>query len=305
MMHAQISFPNLSFPDFKGRILFDVPMKEYTSIKIGGPADVMVFPKDADDLIAILKFASNKGFPVFVMGSGTNLLVRDNGIRGIVINLSDDFHEIVWTGDDKVTAGAGVRLMELANLCRDKGLSGLEFAVGIPGAIGGSVFMNAGAYGGEMKDVIEKIEAVDIKGKMHTFDKASLKFSYRKCELPADMIITKVYLRLQKGSPDEIKKRMKECKDKRKAAQAINLPNAGSIFKNPQGSSAGMLMEESGLKGVKIGRAQISEAHGNYIVNLGHASARDVLALIAIARDKIFKIKGILLETEIKVIGED
>lgn len=305
MMQAQISFPNLSFPDFKGRILFDVPMKEYTSIKIGGPADVMVFPKDADDLIAILKFASNKGFPGFVMGSGTNLLVRDNGIRGIVINLSDDFHEIVWTGDDKVTAGAGVRLMELANLCRDKGLSGLEFAVGIPGAIGGSVFMNAGAYGGEMKDVIEKIEAVDIKGKMHTFDKASLKFSYRKCELPADMIITKAYLRLQKGSPDEIKKRMKECKDKRKATQAINLPNAGSIFKNPQGSSAGMLIEESGLKGVKIGGAQISEAHGNYIVNLGHASARDVLALIAIARDKIFKIKGILLETEIKVIGED
>ena len=151
-MQAQISFPNLSFPDFKGRILFDVPMKDYISIKIGGPADVMVFPKDADDLIAILKFASNKGFPVFVMGSGTNLLVRDNGIRGIVINLSDDFHEIVWTGDDKVTAGAGVRLMELANLCRDKGLSGLEFAVGIPGAIGGSVFMNAGAYGGGRKD---------------------------------------------------------------------------------------------------------------------------------------------------------
>lgn len=305
MMQAQISFPNLSFPDFKGRILFDVPMKDYTSIKIGGPADVMVFPKDADDLIAILKFASNKGFPVFVMGSGTNLLVRDNGVRGIVINLSDDFHEILWTGDDKVTAGAGVRLMELANLCRDKGLSGLEFAVGIPGAIGGSVFMNAGAYGSEMKDVVEKVEAVNIKGQTHTFDKASLKFSYRKCELPADMIITKAYLRLQKGSPDEIKKRMKECKDKRKAAQAINLPNAGSIFKNPQGSSAGMLIEESGLKGAKIGGAQISEAHGNYIVNLGNASARDVLALIAIARDKIFKIKGILLETEIKVIGED
>lgn len=292
------------FPDFKGRILFDVPMKDYTSFKIGGNADVMAFPGDEGDLADVIRFASLKGFPVFVLGRGTNLLVRDNGIRGVVINLSDGFKEVSWIGDDEASVGAGVGIIELVNLCKDRGLAGLEFAVGIPGTIGGAVFMNAGAYGGEIKDIVERMEAVDINGQRHSFDKLSLKFSYRKCELPTNMIITKAHLKFKKDNPEEIKNRIKEFKEKRKTTQAINLPNAGSIFKNSIGFSAGRLIEESGLKGVKSGGAQISEVHGNYIVNLGNASAMDVLTLMAMARDKVFKAKGILLETEIKVVGE-
>lgn len=304
-MPAPVFYSNVHFTGFKGQILFDVSMKDYTSIKIGGPADVMVFPKDEDDLIRVLKFALSKNFPVFVLGGGTNLLVRDNGIRGVVINLSEGFHEVLCRGDNRVIAGAGVRLIELVNFCREKELSGLEFAVGIPGTIGGAVFMNAGAYGGEMKDIIEKVEAIDLKGQKHIFDNAALKFSYRRCELPSDMIVTKAYLKLKKSTPEEIEKRIKEFRDRRKATQAINLPNTGSIFKNPKGVPAGRLIEEAGLRGILLRDAQISEVHANYIVNLGRATAMDVLALIAMVRDKVFKIKGILLETEIKVVGED
>ena len=303
--HPFSASPFLPLQHFNGRILFDVPMKEYTSFKIGGIADVMAFPKDENDLINVIEFASNKGFPVFALGRGTNLLVRDNGIRGVIINLSEGFKEISWIGNDAAVVGAGVMLVELINLCKDRGLSGLEFATGIPGTIGGAVFMNAGAYGSEIKDMVEKIEAVDMHGQKHSFDNAALKFSYRECKLPADMIVTRAHLKFKKEAPEEIKKKIKEFKERRKATQAIILPNAGSIFKNPPGLSAGRLIEESGLKGVKLGGAQISEIHGNYIVNLGNASAMDVLALIAMARDKVFKAKGILLETEIKVVGED
>ena len=307
-----ISASHISLPLFKGRILFDVPMKGYTSMKIGGAADVMVFPKDENDLIDIIRFAANKGFPLFVLGAGTNLLVRDNGIRGVVVNLSDGFKEVSWLKEKGVSqgwaeaaVGAGVKLVELVNLCRDKGLSGLEFAVGIPATVGGAVFMNAGAYGGEMKDVVEKVEAVGTDGRRHSFGKSSLKFSYRRCELPENMIITRAHLKFKKDSIEEIKKRIKEFKNKRKSTQSVNLSNAGSVFRNPEGISAGRLIDESGLKGVRFGGAQISEVHGNYIVNLGNATARDVLTLIATARDKVYQKTGILLETEIKVVGED
>ncbi|MEK7688656.1 MAG: UDP-N-acetylmuramate dehydrogenase [Deltaproteobacteria bacterium] len=291
--------------DFKGRILFDVPMKSYTSFKIGGNADVMAFPVNENELMDVIQFASIKGFPVFVLGRGTNLLVRDNGIRGVVINLADGFKDVSWIGEDEALVGAGVGIIEMVNLCRSRGLTGLEFAAGIPGTIGGAIYMNAGAYGGEMKDIVERVDAVDLSGQRHGFDKLSLKFSYRKCELPANIIITKAHLKFKKDNPEEIKNRIKEFKERRKTTQAIILPNAGSIFKNPPGLSAGRLIEESGLKGVKSGGAQISEVHGNYIVNLGNAKAMDVLTLMATARDKVFKVKGILLETEIKVVGED
>lgn len=304
---------NLPFSDslilplgrFSGRMLFDVPMKGYTSFKIGGNADVMAFPVNENDLMGVMRFADSKGFPIFVIGRGTNLLVRDNGIRAVVINLSDGFKEIEWLKDDTAVVDSGVALIELANICRDRGLSGFEFAAGIPGTIGGAVFMNAGAYGKEMKDVVKMVEAYDMNGQKHSFDNTAMKFHYRGCALPPNMIITKAHLKFKKDNSDEIKKRMRELKEKRKATQAINLPNAGSIFKNPPGFSAGRLIEESGLKGIRLGGAQISEVHGNYIVNLGDATAMDVLALIAMVRDKVFKIKGILLETEIKVVGED
>ncbi len=311
-MSLPLIAPHSQLSAFKGRMLFDVPMKDYTSFKIGGNADVMAFPVDESDIIDVMQFAANKGFPVFVIGRGTNLLVRDNGIRAVVINLIDGFKETIWLENDTAVVDSGVLLIEIVNLCKDKGLSGFEFAAGIPGTIGGAVFMNAGAYGKEMKDVVERVEAVDMNGQKHSFDNTAMKFSYRGCALPANMIITKAHLKFKKDNPDEIKKRMKELKEKRKVTQAINLPNAGSIFKNPVGEngrsplpSAGKLIEEAGLKGTKCGDAQISEVHGNYIVNLGSATAMDVLALVAMARDKVFKAKGILLETEIRVVGED
>lgn len=312
-----MSFPlptsHFPLPDFKGRILFDVPMKDYTSFKIGGTADVMVFPVDKIDLLNILKFVSNKDFPVFMLGSGTNLLVRDNGIRGVVINLSGGFKEIKWLASEgssngwvRAKVGAGVKIIEIATLCKDKGLSGLEFAIGIPGTAGGAVFMNAGAYGSEMKDVIEAVEVISLNGEEQIFDKNVLKFSYRSSELPINAIITNVQFKFKIDIPENINKKIKEFRDKRKTTQLINWPNAGCIFRNPNESiSAGRLIEEANLKGVRVGDAQISEVHGNYIVNLGSASTRDVLSLIAMIRDKIYQTTGILLETEIKVVGED
>ncbi|MBI5327911.1 MAG: UDP-N-acetylmuramate dehydrogenase [Deltaproteobacteria bacterium] len=291
--------------NFKGRMLFDVPMKDYTSFKIGGNAEVMAFPKNENDLISIIGFAASKGFPIFVFGRGTNLLVMDNGIKGVVINLSEGFKKISWEENDTVAVGAGVMLVELVNLCKDRGLSGLEFAIGIPGTIGGAVVMNAGAYGSEIKDVIERVEAVDISGKKHSFDKSTLNFSYRKCSIPENMVITKAYLKLKKTGMEEIQDRVKEFKDRRKTTRAINMPNAGSIFKNPHGLLAGKLIEEAGLKGIRVGGAQISEIHANYIVNLGNATAMDVLTLLSMIRDRVFKTKGVLLETEIQVVGED
>lgn len=291
--------------DFKGRILFDVPMKSYTSFKIGGSADVMAFPVNENELMDVIQFASLKGFPVFVLGRGTNLLVRDNGIRGVVINLADGFKDVSWIGDDEAFVGAGVGIIEMVNLCRGRDLAGLEFAAGIPGTIGGAIYMNAGAYNGEMKDIVESVDAVDLNGQKHGFDKTSLKFSYRKCELPQDIIITKAHLKFKKDNPAEIKNRINEFKERRKTTQSITLPNAGSIFKNPPGLSAGRLIDEVGLKGIKYGGAQVSEVHGNCIVNLGNAKAMDVLTLIAMVRDEVFRVKCILLETEIKVVGEN
>jgi UDP-N-acetylmuramate dehydrogenase len=304
-MSFRISKYHLPSNDFKGRILFDVPMKNYTSFKIGGNADVMAFPANENELMDVIQFASIKDFPVFVLGRGTNLLVRDNGIRGVVINLADGFKDISWIGDDRALVGAGVGAIELVNLCKGKGFSGLEFAAGIPGTIGGAIYMNAGAYGGEMQNIVESVDGVDLNGQKHSFDKASLKFSYRRCELPQDIIITKAHLKFKKDNPAEIKNRINEFKERRKTTQSITLPNAGSIFKNPPGLSAGRLIEEAGLKGIQYGGAQVSEVHGNCIVNLGNATAMDVLTLIAMVRDEVFRVKCILLETEIKVAGEN
>lgn len=306
-------------PIFKGRVLFDVPMKDYTSIRVGGPVDVMVFPVDEDDLIEVLRFASSKGFPVFVTGAGTNLLVRDKGIRGVVVNLSQGFKGVSWNEDKPVppgseqgvVAGAGIRLVELTNMCKERGLSGLEWAIGIPGTLGGAVVMNAGAYGMEMKDVVEGIDGVGMGGGRRSFNKGAIGFRYRGCNLPGDVIITKVHMRFKGDSPQAIEERMRQWRERRRATQQVLLPNAGCIFKNPEpaghgeGLPAGRLIEEVGLKGMRIGDAMVSPVHANYIVNMGNATARDVLALIALMRDKVYQGKGVLLEPEIEVVGED
>lgn len=293
-----------TFKQFKGRMLFDVAMREYTSIKTGGNADVMAFPLDENDLQKILDFAHAKDFPVFSLGAGTNLLVRDGGIRGVVINLADGFKDLYWQTDDYVTAGAGVKLAGLVNENRKRGLSGLEFAVQIPGTLGGAVVMNAGAYGSEIKDVLAGIDVIDAKGTKRFIKKEELNFSYRWCSLPEDSIITMVHLKFRKEDIPVIEKRMREFARTREKNQSIRLPNAGSIFKNPEGDFAGRLIEEAGLKGTRIGDAMVSPVHANYIVNLGNAKAMDVILLINIIKDRVLMEKGILLEEEIKIVGE-
>ncbi|MBI5345416.1 MAG: UDP-N-acetylmuramate dehydrogenase [Deltaproteobacteria bacterium] len=291
---------------FKGKVLFNVPMSEYTSLRIGGPADVMAFPQDESDLKDIIVFAESKDFPLYVFGGGTNLLVRDGGIRGIVINMTEGFKDIVWQEEAKATVGAGVRLSELLSACRDRGLSGLEFAAGIPGTVGGAVAMNAGAYGAEMKDVVEGAEVIGKKGARVFLSRDSAGFAYRKTEFPKGSIVTRAHMRFTKKGVDEIKDKIREFKERRRTTVSVTLPNAGSIFKNPEGDkTAGKLIDEAGLKGVRSCDAGVSEAHANYIVNLGNAMAKDVLTLMALIRDKVFSRTGIVLEPEIKVVGED
>ncbi|MBZ0220780.1 MAG: UDP-N-acetylmuramate dehydrogenase [Candidatus Methylomirabilis sp.] len=290
---------------FKGKVLFNVPMSEHTSFRIGGPADVMAFPQDEGDLKDLVAFAESKGFQFHVLGAGTNLLVRDGGVRGIVVNMCEGFKDTSWLDDGKAIVGAGVKLPELVTQARDRGFSGLEFAVNIPGTVGGAVMMNAGAYGGEMADVVEGIEVIGRKGQKGFIPKSELNFSYRRAELPKGAIVTRAHMRFRKSDPEEIKGRMAEFRERRKASSAIHSPNAGSIFKNPEGKIAGKLIEEAGLKGERSGGAMVSEAHANYIVNTGGAKAKDVLTLMALIRDRVFSSKGIVLEPEIKVIGED
>lgn len=291
---------------FKGKVLFGVSMKEYTSFRIGGPADVMAFPEGEADLRELLTFASAKGFPVFFLGGGTNLLVRDAGIRGIVINLTEGFKDVEWAEGFAAFAGAGMKLSELVRECAERGLGGLEFAVGIPGTLGGAVVMNAGAYGGEMKDLVEGVEVMTLKGKKGFISKNELGFGYRSSKLPPDSAIVRVHLKFTPVEGKAVKKKIDEVRIKRAEKGAIGFPSAGCVFKNPAiGDGAGKLIEEAGLKGVRSGNAVISEKHANYIVNSGDATARDVLSLMALIRDKVFGMKGVVLEPEIKVVGED
>ncbi len=289
---------------FKGKVLFNVPMSEHTSLRIGGPADVMAFPQDEGDLKDILSFAETKDFPFYVMGGGTNLLVRDGGIRGVVINMTEGFKDMAWQ-EDKAVIGSGVRLSEILAHCREAGLSGFEFAAGIPGTLGGAVAMNAGAYGCEMKDVVEGVELLVKKGHKIFVPRSELKFSYRRAELPKGAVVVRAHMRFTKKSAAEVKEKIKELRERRKSTSAINLPNAGSVFKNPAGMFAGKLIEEAGLKGERSGGAEVSMVHANYIVNLGRAQAKDVLTLMALIRDRVYSRKGVVLEPEIKVIGED
>ncbi len=290
---------------FKGKVLFNQPMSEYTSFRIGGPADVMAFPQDDGDLKDLLAFAESKNFPFHLLGAGRNILVRDGGVRGIVINMSEGFKEITWQDETRAVVGAGVRLVEILGECRERALSGLEFASGIPATVGGAVAMNAGAYGSRMADVVDGVEVIGKKGKRGFIPGAEIGFSYRRTELPAGAIIVRVHMSFKKDDHAGIKARIEEYTERRRATAALGRPNAGSIFKNPEGEAAGRLIDEAGLKGSRSGDAEVSRVHANYIVNLGHARAADVLALMALVRDKVYALKGIVLEPEIKVIGED
>ncbi len=289
---------------FKGTLFTCAPMANYTTIQIGGPADLLAFPSDEEDLSSILRLAREMDIPYYVIGKGSNLLVSDGGIRGIVIDLSRGFYRMELMGEDGIWAEAGVALRKVVSKARDEGFAGLEFAVNIPGSVGGAIAMNAGAYGGEIGDLIDWIEVMTESGEKVGILREDLDFGYRNLDFGRPGIILRALLKFKKESTKDIEDKMGELIDKRKETQKITLPSAGSIFKNPPGMSAGKLIEELGLKGLKEGNAMISEIHGNYIVNLGGAECSDVLRLVDRIKDEAFSKRGIKLELEIKVAGE-
>lgn len=288
--------------NIKGEILLNELMKNHTSFCIGGPANIII-PKDVDDLKNILKRASENNIPVTIIGNGTNLLVSDNGIEGIVLKIKDCF-DILLINKQRVLVGAGSLLSKLSEAVANRGLSGLEFAIGIPGTVGGAVVMNAGAHGGEMSDVVTKVKVMDFKGEINELSKADLEFGYRKSTVQnRDLIALEVEMELKNDDVEEIKEKMVKHQEWRRKNQPIDIPNAGSIFKNPENDYAGRLIDFAGCKGMRIGDAQVSELKANFIVNIGNATAQDILNLMKKVQDTVLKKYGIKLLPEIKTIG--
>jgi UDP-N-acetylmuramate dehydrogenase len=293
---------------FRGNLLFNAPLRDFISFQVGGPAEVIAFPEDQEDLINILIFICQEKLPSFVLGEGTNLLVRDGGFKGIMIKLSAGFNTIRLKDKNRekvyVSAQAGARLSRLIQFSLRQSLTGLEFAAGIPGSVGGAIAMNAGAYGGETKNAVHSLTLITLEGEPKYCDRSSLNFSYRKLELPSATIITEAVFELYYGNSCKIAYQIKKNLTERKKHQPLNLPSAGSVFKNPPGFYAAQLIEEAGLKGYQIGGAAISEKHANFIVNTGKATAADIENLILLVQEKVEKKKGIRLEPEIQIIGE-
>jgi len=281
----------------------DVPMAHYTTFKIGGPADLMIEPKSAEAFARLVKLCHLDSVPMTVIGAGSNLLVSDKGIDGVVVKLSDAFDFVTITGTE-ITCGSGTSLAKLAKHAQRAGLSGLEFASGIPGNVGGAIYMNAGAYGGEMKDVVTETTCVDEDGNIQTIKGDAHAFSYRHsifCKEKKYVISAK--LQLVPKNPEEILKTMQELNARRKEKQPLEKPSAGSTFKRPEGFFAGKLIEDAGLKGARIGGASVSEKHAGFLVNNGDATCADVVALIQHVQTIVMEKFGVLLEPEIRVIG--
>ena len=288
-----------------GHVFCNEPMKKHTSFKIGGPADILVQPQDADALAQALAAARDCGVPVTILGNGSNVLVRDKGIRGLVIKIGNALKTFRQDGEH-LYFGAGYSLALASRKAWECGLSGMEFAVGIPGSIGGAVYMNAGAYNGEMKCVVENVRVMDMAGKAMELTAEDLQFGYRKTSLQqSGYIITEVCLKMQPGDKDAIKAMMDDFSSRRISKQPLELPSAGSMFKRPPGHFAGTLIEQAGLKGYTVGGAQVSEKHAGFVVNRGSATAEDVLQLIADVRRIVMEKAGVELHPEVLVIGEE
>ena len=286
-----------------GKLLLDEPMAKHSSFKIGGPADALAKPGNVAELKAALGFAKQNGLPVFFLAGGTNLLVKDGGIRGLTLKLEGEFKDIAIDGL-KLKAGAGANLALISKKAGLAGLTGLEFAVGIPGSLGGGLVMNAGAHGGELSQVVTKIGLLE-DAEVREIPAGEAGFEYRNSKFKGGrMLLLWAEMELRAGDPAEIERVMQEALGKRKATQPIHLPNAGCLFKNPVGQSAGRMIEEAGLKGLREGGAQISELHANFVVNTGGAKAKDVLALMELTRAKVKEKFGVVLDNEVLIVGE-
>lgn len=285
-------------------VIENEPMKNHTSFRIGGEAELYVTVYDKQQLSKVLILADEEKIPLFVLGNGSNLLVSDSGITGIVLKLDGEFNEVKFNPDGSIYCGAGAKLSKLCTFALENSLTGLEFAWGIPGSCGGAAFMNAGAYGGEMKDVVLCCEHVDKKGNDGVFCGEELDFSYRHSVYSCgDYIITGINLKLSQGDKSEIKEKMDDLMGRRKDKQPLEYPSAGSIFKRPVGYFAGGLIEQCGLKGAKVGGAMVSPKHAGFIVNVGGATCEDVLNLIADIQEKVKSETGVDLECEVRKTG--
>lgn len=293
----------------KDRVLKNAPLKEYTSFKVGGPADYMVQTCNSDEISRIIALAAQEEIPCYMLGNGTNMLVSDNGFRGIVILMKDrDGKALYETDGDEmlVTVSAGYLLSKIANETAAKGYSGMEFAAGIPGSVGGAVVMNAGAYGGEIKDIIRYATVMDYEGNVKKLTAEELELGYRKSIIQKkNLIVLDACFVLKKGDENAIKAEIKELNERRREKQPLEFPSAGSTFKRPEGYFAGKLIEDAGLRGYSVGDAQVSEKHCGFVINRGRATATDIYNLIRDVIEKVYDRFGVELEPEVKLLGFD
>ena len=290
----------------EAQIRLDEPMSKHSSFRIGGPADVVVTVCSEEELSNILSLLHSEDVRYMLIGNGSDLLFADEGYRGVIVKLGGDFEhiEVVPSCDDEIRVGAARMLSSTANFARDKGLTGLEFASGIPGTFGGALFMNAGAYGGEMKDVVESVSLMKSDGsEVYELSGEEMEFSYRNSVLQHnDDIALFAMVRLHKDDKEAITERMNDLAERRRTKQPVNFPSAGSTFKRPIGGYAAALIEEAGLKGRTVGGAQVSEKHSGFVINIGGATSKDVRELIEIVAQEVEKNSGIKLEPEVRII---
>jgi UDP-N-acetylmuramate dehydrogenase len=288
-------------PELRGRLLANQPLGEFTWFRVGGPAQVFFMPEDDNDLAYVLRNLPAE-MPVTVIGAGSNLIVRDGGVPGVVVRLGRGFNEIKFEENHRVVAGSAMLDVMVARAAQKEGVAGLAFLSGIPGTIGGALRMNGGAYGGETKDILLEARGVDRQGNQRRFSNAEMRFSYRHCGVADDVIFTSAVFQGRAGDPEAIAAEMAEIKSKREASQPRNR-TGGSTFKNPQGHSAWKLVDEAGCRGLKVGQAQVSDLHSNFLISLDGATATDIETLGETVRARVKEKSGIELEWEIKRIG--
>lgn len=286
-------------------IKLNEPMSKHTSFKVGGPADIMVLPENEKELKEILDLFNNNNYPYYIIGNGSNLLVRDKGVRGAIIKISSNFNKLIIDGTT-ITAGAGTLLPLIGQKALKNNLTGFEFACGIPGTLGGAMRMNAGAHGGEMKDIVTSVKVMDFNGNIKTLSNSEMEFEYRNSILSREnYIVLSVEFKLSNGNYDDIKNKMDEFKKQRIENQPLNLPSGGSTFKKVDGVSVGKILQDMRLKGLSLNGAQVSPKHGGFIVNTSeNTKAEDILNLIEVVKSIVKTKHNINLEEEVRIIGE-
>jgi UDP-N-acetylmuramate dehydrogenase len=285
---------------FRGKVRLHEPLAPYTSMKVGGPADYYIEPEDRQDLVDIVRYFQKNSFPYLMVGRGSNMIISDTGFQGAAINLESGLSSVRFE-EGLVVAEAGARLTKLVDVCAQNALTGLEWAAGIPGSVGGAVVMNAGAHGSEMKDFVVDVDVLRM-GEVTTVTREKAGFAYRTSAFTSDVVLSARF-KLEPGNKEEIVQKKSELIARRNATQPLNLPNSGSMFRNPSGIFAAKLIEQAGLKGKRIGDAQVSEKHSNFMVNLGSARSEDIVRLIDLVRRTVYQNTGIQLELEVKLVG--